>query len=336
MRLRAIALAVLVGVGGVVWAAHEAQALDKVKVSIAALSSNYAPFLNAIEQGYFKDEGLDVEIVNAGGGVATPALLSGQIEFNTSAASAFSAILKGAPLKVILTEADRPTYQLWTTSDDLKTFESIKGKTVAIQTRGDTFEVWVRLVLKSHGMSGDDVSYTPLGFGSSARLAAVKTGSLPAVVLSTIDVTALRDAGVAMKGHMLEDAMKDDIRMPYNGVATSDALIKNKPDIVLHFIRATLKGMRFMTDFKDKSITNVTKYNHEDRRSTEADYDDVVRTLTKDGSVPPAVQQAEAEICAGLFNLPKDKIPPLDRMFDFSFVRKASQSLDAEGWKPSL
>ena len=38
MRLRAIALAVLVGVGGVVWAAHEAQALDKVKVSIAALS----------------------------------------------------------------------------------------------------------------------------------------------------------------------------------------------------------------------------------------------------------------------------------------------------------
>jgi len=336
IQMRLVAFAVVAGTAALLCNGREAAALDKVKMTIAAASSNYAPFLNAIEQGYFKDEGLDVEVVNAGGGVATPALLSGQVDFSTSESSAFSAIMKGGSLKVILIEADRPTFQLWTTSDDLKTLESLKGKTVGIQTRGDTFEIWVRLVLKAHGMSGDEVGYTALGFGDAARLATIKTGSLPAVVLSSLDVSVLRDAGVPFRGHLLENAMESNILMAFNGVATSDALIKANPDLVLRFTRATLKGMRFMVAYREKTIDNVIKYNKSDRHSTEVDYNDVVRTLTKDGSVPPAVEQEEADLRAELVKLPKDKIPPLDHMYDFSFVQKANASLEAEHWKPQL
>ena len=120
------------------------------------------------------------------------------------------------------------------------------------------------------------------------RLAALKTGTLPAVILSPLDVEALKQDGVAFRGHMLEDGMKDNVQMAFNGVATSDALIKKNPDLVLRFVRATLKGTRFMIAFKDKTIANVMKYGNSDRRSTEIDYDDVVRTLTKDGSISPA------------------------------------------------
>ena len=76
-------------------------AADKVKMSIAATSANYAPYFVALEKGYLTEEGFDVEIVKAGGGTATPAQLSGEIEFNTSGATALSAILKGAPLKLV-------------------------------------------------------------------------------------------------------------------------------------------------------------------------------------------------------------------------------------------
>ena len=112
-------------------------ALDKVKMTMAAESSNYAPYINAIDQGYYKDEGLDIEVVKAGGGVATPALISGTVEFSTSSSSALSAILKGAQLKVITIEADRAPFQLWTTSADLDSFQKLKGKTVGVQTRGE-------------------------------------------------------------------------------------------------------------------------------------------------------------------------------------------------------
>jgi len=334
--MRSIALSGLAEAGLLLGSGQRAAALDPVKMTIAAFSTNYAPFFNATEQGYFKDEGIDVEVENAGGGVATPALLSGQFDFSTSESSAFSAIMKGGRLKVIAIEANRATFQLWSTDPDLKTVQDLKGKMVGIQTRGDTFEIWMRLVLKAHGMNGDDVGYTPTGFGDAARLAIIKSATLPAVILSPIDVETLKKDGVAFRGHLLEDGMRDDVHMPFNGVATSDELIKKNPDLVLRFLRATLKGTRFMVAFKDKTIANVMKYNKSDRHSIEIDYDDVVQTLTKDGTVPPAVQQEEADIRADLLQLPKDNIPPLDRMFYFIFVKKADASLDAEHWTPKL
>jgi NitT/TauT family transport system substrate-binding protein len=332
--MRSVAFAGLAAAGLLLGSAERAVAFDTVKMTIAAFSTNYAPFFNAIEEGYFKEEGINVEIEKAGGGVATPALISGQFDFSTSESSAFSAIMKGAPLKVIVIEANRAPFQLWSTAADLKTVQDLKDKQVGIQTRGDTFEIWMRLVLKEHGMSGDDVGFTPMGFGDAARLAAVKAGTLPAVILSPLDVDALHRDGVTFQGHLLEDGMKDKVQMAFNGVATSDALIQKNPDLVLRFVRATLKGTRFMIASKDKTIATVMKYGNSDRHSTEIDYNDVVQTLTPDGSVSPAVQQEEADLRADLLKLSKDKVPPLDRMFDFSFVKKANASLDAEHWTP--
>ena len=45
----------------------------------------------ALEKGYFREKNLTVEYIRAGGGVATPALLSGGLHFSTSAGSALSA-----------------------------------------------------------------------------------------------------------------------------------------------------------------------------------------------------------------------------------------------------
>ena len=113
---RSVALAGLAAAALLLGSAQQAAALDTVKMTIAAFSTNYAPFFNAIEEGYFKEEGIEAEIVKAGGGVATPALLSGQFDFSTSESSAFSAIMKGGPLKVIVIEANRAPFQLWSTA----------------------------------------------------------------------------------------------------------------------------------------------------------------------------------------------------------------------------
>ncbi len=336
MRLREVAVAVVAAAVGAVGLAGQARALDKVKVTMAANACIYAPYFNAIQQGYFKAQGIEVEIIKAGGGVATPGLISGRIDFSTSSASALSAILKGAPLKVILTAADRPTYQLWSTQPDLTTIQSLKGKQIGIQTRGDTFEIWLRRLLRMNGMSGDDVGYTPLGYGSAARVAAVKTGSLPAVVLSSADVEKMRSLSALSHGHVLADAMKVDIRLPYTGLATSNAMIEKRPDLVQRFVRANLEGLRFMKAFEDKTIDNVMKYNNQNRKATKVDCDDTYPSLTEHGFVSEATQKAGSESRAELIKLPKDKIPPLKDMFDYEFVKKAGAELDKKGWKPSL
>jgi len=85
------------------------------------MTSSYIFFFSAIAKGYYKEEGLDLDVVEAAGGVATPALVSGDVQFSTSGSSAISAIMKGAKLKVLAVGEDRPSWQIWTTKPEMKT-----------------------------------------------------------------------------------------------------------------------------------------------------------------------------------------------------------------------
>src|SRR5580765_4115559 len=137
--------------------------LEPLKVAFAADSAVYAPMFIAIEKGYFADEGLAIEIVKAGGGGATPALLSGDLQYSTSAASALSAMLLGAPLKIIYTNADRTDYELWSTTPEVRALADVVGKTIGVQSRGDTMEIAVRMALQQEGIDPDAVSYVSVG-----------------------------------------------------------------------------------------------------------------------------------------------------------------------------
>ena len=101
----------------------------------------------AIEKGYHRDEGLAVEMIRAGGGIATQALMAGDLHFSTSAGSALSAMLRGAEIKVVYTNIDRPGYQLWSGQAEIKQLNDLRGKRVGVTSRGDTQELSVRLLL---------------------------------------------------------------------------------------------------------------------------------------------------------------------------------------------
>ena len=73
--------------------------LQKVRMSMAAQTVIYAPYLIAMDKGYYADEGLEIDVQMAGGGVATPAQIAGTIDINTSGPVALSPILRGAALK---------------------------------------------------------------------------------------------------------------------------------------------------------------------------------------------------------------------------------------------
>src|SRR6478752_6019015 len=83
-------------------ASRAASAEEKVRLSVAAVTGSYMDEFVAIEKGYHRDEGLAVEMIRAGGGIATQALIAGDLHFSTSAGSALSAMLRGAEVKVIV------------------------------------------------------------------------------------------------------------------------------------------------------------------------------------------------------------------------------------------
>lgn len=322
------------GLLGLLLVAAPAAAADNVKLTLAATDPVYAPYLIAIERGFYREEGIEVEIVNAGGGTATPALISGSVHFSTSGASAVSAALKGAPLKVIMTAADRLPYKLWSTKPEIKTLADLAGKAVGIQSRGDTFEVALRQLFIMNKLDPNSLIFTPLGYGRTQRMAVIESGSLPAVIISNLDEVALRANKIQFKGNLLVDIFQA-VRIPYNGLAVADDLLRKNPDLVRRFLRATMKGTVFMRAKADDTVTILAKYNPKTPR--ELLRDGLVETqdsLAVDGMVSEAAQIAEIQIRSQILAIPADKIKSPAAVFDYGPLKKVVEELKASGWKP--
>jgi NitT/TauT family transport system substrate-binding protein len=300
---------------------------EKTRFSVAAITGSYMDEFVAIEKGYHRDEGLTVEMIRAGGGIATQALIAGDLHFSTSAGSALSAMLRGAEIKVVYTNIDRPGYQLWSGQPEIKQLKDLLGKRVGVTSRGDTQELSVRLLLRKHGLDANAVAYVPVGFGAQ-RLAALQAGSVDAVPLGAGDFAQLKQP----KGHMLGDTEKE-IRFAYVGLAVSNRLLARQPQLVEKFLRSVIKGREYARRYREQTIPILGKYTQRKREFNEFDYDSTIPVLTPDGWVSDDIIKEDVAMRAELVNVPT----PADygKFFDYSIVKKIYRELKATSWKPS-
>lgn len=327
--IAALAASVVLLVSG---RATVAQSPQKVTITFASHDPNQNAPLVAQQKGYFAAEGLEAELEYAGGGTATPALMSGNIQASGSAASALQAILKGAPLRIVGIIADRSTYSLWV-SNDIKNAADLKGKTIGVASRGDTLEIAARLYLQSAGISPDAVGYQPLGQPSGIG-AGLETGALSAAVLAASDAKLMLDKGELKKAHILADLSK--YRMPYAGIAMSEKTLYGDPVLAKKMLRAIIKGFRYMKAFKPETIAILEKaYPTDDPHAVETGYDVEVKSFTTDYTVPNAVIVPDLTVRAGLLGLTKDQIPPVNKIYDFTLAHQINAELDASRWKPA-
>lgn len=307
-----------------------AHAAEKVKVSIPVMIPAYAMYFLALDKGYFKDEGLDVEIIKAGGGTATPALMSGSLQFTGSPGSAISAILRGAPLKLVFVSQDHPPYQVWSGVAAVKTLADLEGRRVGVITRGDTHELAIRTLLKADHLNPNGVSYVPMGYGAG-RLAGAMSGALAAASLTMDEV---QEAKKSSKMHMVADA-STSVQMVVGGAASSDEVLTKDRSLAKRFLRALIKGRRLMLADPDAAVDAVAKRNPKiSRAAFMVGYKSSTTGATKDGTIPLAAQRQEIEARADLLNIPEAKRPSPAQVFDFSLLHEINRELDASGWKP--
>ena len=320
-RLRGAELLVLLAMPVVSLSTHAAQ---KMNVAIAATTPLFAPYFIAIDKQYYAAEGLDVELVEAAGGVATPALLSGSLDVSTSAsaASAVSAAIRGAHIKIVYTMADRLPDQLWASRPYLN-------------TRGDSYEIALRSALDQAGLPQDWIGYSPLGFGATPRLAALISGSLPAVMLTPTDMgTALTD-GSLKKSQMMIDFIKS-MRLPYTGAAVSDKLLKSNPTMIEGFLRATIKGVRYALTFEPETVAILQRHNPgADPNVLLKAYRETVPTMTRVGRVSDDLIRSDLRVRAIILNMDPNRIPPIDDIYDYRLAEKVTADMDNSGWQPT-
>lgn len=299
----------------------------KVRFSVAAVTGSYMDEFVAMEKGYHREEGLTVEMIRAGGGIATQALMAGDLHFSTSAGSALSAMLRGAEIKVVYTNIDRPGYQLWSAQPEIKNLSDLVGKKVGVTSRGDTQELSVRLLLRKYGIDANAVAYIPVGFGGT-RLAALQAGTVDAVPLGAGDFAQLKQP----KGHMLGDTEKE-IRFAYVGLAVSTRLMVRQPSLVERFLRAVIKGREYARRYREQTISILGKYTGRKSEFNEIDYDSTLPVLTSEGWVSDEILKEDVAMRAEFVALPG----PADyaKYFDYNIVKKIYRELKSSGWKPT-
>jgi len=313
--------------------APAADALQKITITVPSYEVADSAYFIAVQKGYFAAEGLDATLQFAGGGTATPALLSGSIEGSASSASALGAIMRGAALRIVLVFEDSPFYNVWAHSD-IHSLADFKGKAIGVATRGDTFEIATRLALRQAGISPDDVGFTPIGSGLGAG-AAFESGALAGVVLSTSEGNQSKDKGELKNAHIVASFL-GKVHMPWNGFVVSEKLLYGNPALARRIVRAIVKGSRYQQRFKSQTIAIVAKYNaSEQTLEGSSDYDEFMRGRTADLTVKPEFAAADLDVHAGLMKISRDQLPPLDKIYDFALVRSVNAELDASRWKPT-
>ncbi len=309
--------------------APAARANEPMKMAVPGLLSAFADFFLAVDKGYFAEEGLDVTIIQAGGSIAIPALLSGDLQYATSPGVALSAMLRGGALKIVYVNNDHVPYQLWSLAPGVKTLADLKGKQVGIETRGDTHELAVRRAFAGDGVDTSDIALTPLN-NRGAVVAAVTSGAVGAASMMMDELERLRTTPGA---HMVYDL--ETIPLIAGGGVLSDDFLKDHREQTKHFLRAAIKGRRFADAHPDAVVEATRKRNpvqtpEEIKRAIASD----VLLRTKDGTISPELQKQEIANRGAVLGIPPDKLRDPATMFDFTMLREVVADLDKSGWKP--
>ncbi|HUB95615.1 MAG TPA: hypothetical protein VL993_06840, partial [Stellaceae bacterium] len=194
---------------------------------------------------------------------------------------------------------------------------------------GDTHENALRILLTQHGIDPNTVLFTGVGFGNG-RVAALKAGRLPAASLTVEDVTQLEGSPAV---HEVADVGRE-VQMMVGGIAANARMLGPDRPLAIRFLRAIVKGERYMRAFEAGTVDAMLKHNpNVSREATDAVYRLMVPTNTSDGTLPPPVQKEMLDLYADIIKLPRDKEPPISAAFDFSLLPEVERSL--AGWKPT-
>lgn len=179
-----------------------AQNLEKTKVTIAVGGKNlfyYLPLTIAEQLGYFKAEGLDVNIVDfAGGSRALQAVVGGSADVVSGAFEhTINMQFKGQPMRAFVLQGAAPQIVLGVNPKTMPNFKSVadlKGKKIGVTAPGSSTNVLANYVLAKAGLKPSDVSFVGVG-ASNGAVAAMRSGQIDAI--SNLDpvITLLQRSG---------------------------------------------------------------------------------------------------------------------------------------------
>lgn len=237
----------------------EEKALTKVTLNEVAHSIFYAPMYVAIEEGYFEDEGIDLDLVCGFGADKTmTAVISGDadIGFMGSEASIYTYAEGATDYVVNFAQLTQRAGNFLVAREEMPDFswEDLKGHLVLGGRKGGMPEMVFEYILKQNGIDPEkDLEINQnIDFGSTA--AAFAEGQGDFTVEFEPGATFLESEG---KGYVVASLGEDSGYVPYTAFSAKQSFIDENPDIIQGFTNALQKGMDYVQAHTPEEIAKI-------------------------------------------------------------------------------
>ncbi|HSK29546.1 MAG TPA: ABC transporter substrate-binding protein [Candidatus Limnocylindria bacterium] len=302
----------------IILAAPASAQLRKVRFSVSAASIAEVPFRIAQVKGFYREEGLDLEVIMIRGAVGMQALLGGSVDFTSASGSTIAAAVRGLPVKLVFIASAKPQFDLIALKE-IRSVADLKGKNVGISSRGGAVDLLTQLIVQKNGLiPNKDVISLVVG-GQEDTVLALRTGRIAAALLTPPRPLILQREGfnrIAYSGDYMPT-------YPSGGIGVTDEKLKTAPNDVLAFVKGSVRGLQFARQNRAEAMKILAGYfSIKDQGLTEEFFDLYLSRLPADGSADETWMKGAIDFTQkSLPGAPKEV--PTSQVFDFSFVRKA-------------
>jgi len=304
------------------FSADSSTKLTSIRIGLAARSTTSMPFFVARERGFFREEGLEVELIVMQAIQTIQATLGRSTQFASATGSAVSAGVRGADIKVILAVTDRPSFDL-IVQPNITSVQQLRGKKIGTGGVGSLAEILARRILMANNVRPEEVAILATGPSHVTYL------SLKAKVIDAAPLQMPLTFTAQDEGFRKLVAAGDVYQTVQGGLAATTAMLTEQPELVTKVVRAMLRATRLIKSDRKYGIEFLKgpwlDIGKDPEKIAARTYDIAAPALLENGTVGEDIQR---QMIADASALVKPKQPLLPaQVFDFSIVRKIGESL---------
>lgn len=293
--------------------------LKKVSFAVGSISLAEIPFNVAKLKGFYREEGLDVDIILIRGALGVQALVGGSVDYSSSSGSVIAAGVRGLGVRLLMILSSKPQFDL-VARPEIRSVQQLKGKTIGISSRGGAVDLLTQLILTQNGITPHKEATLVVIGSQEEMMISLKSGLIAAALLTAPRHLMLYREGftqVAYAGDYMST-------YPTGGVGATEEKIKKEPAQVSAFVKASLKGLQYYRRNRAESIEILSKHlGIKDPSLAAQAYDHSAGRLAANGSEGEPWMKGAIEFTKKSLSVSKEI--PSHQVFDFSFVEKAAR-----------
>ncbi len=296
-----------------------AQSFEKVRIGMPSLSLSFIAPQVAYARGFFREEGIDAEIIRIATNIGIVAVTTKEIGYTTAVGAGLRSAVRGLPIKVITYFNGRPMHVL-VAKPELKTLPELRRKVIGFAGYGDSTEFMLRAILRQAGLELEkDVQAFQVS-GSGQRLQALLSGKLDAAI-----VPPPFNFEAESKGFVRLMAAADVFETSVSGLALHVDTLRDKPAQVKRMLRALLKAQNFIRSNKPESVRVIADWLKLEPGIAQSSYDIYVKGMSLNGMVPERVLESDIERARKEQQV-KETVP-VGKIVDFAMLKEALNEL---------